>query len=252
MAKPPEFLDELPTADSDSGVPDTLPDAATEKAAEVEGKDTQTTKTTKTTESKKRKAKKPAEKAAKASKPKTTDTSAKAPIVSEASETELESGSKEEEAPAMPAEAVETKETVETVQGTDETPEQGDLTETKMPVVLGSGKLPHAIVHQWDTMLSSVTAPTRNAIWEQAITGMEQLLRTPRSDLQLPKGKLTEQQIVEVEKYLNDLGYCLPAATDLRGSGRSSFTGLNPVASGSKQKRREARNERLLGLANCR
>jgi len=97
-------------------------------------------------------------------------------------------------------------------------PDSEDLVEPTEPVVLGSQKLPPKIVHMWDDLMIAVSTKTRDAVWEQGISSMEVLLKTRRWDLLAPRGKLTEAQIQEIEKWLETIGYKL--STDVTAPAR--------------------------------
>lgn len=158
---------------------------------------------------------------------------------------------------------VETERTAEAVTVAQEEPEltepaepaeQADLVETKELVTLGGSKLPKEIVHLWDTMMAGFSNATRNAVWEKGLDSMESLMGTPVTYLLRPRGPMRQAQVDELNAYLATLGYILPArmATN-RLAGRQpgipvggNKTPVDNLAA------REARNKRFEKMANCR
>ncbi len=144
------------------------------------------------------------------------------------------------QAPKLPAPAV---------TGKESPPVQGDLVASNRPVLLGGSPLPSEMIHRWDEMMTTLSGNTRNAVWETGIQGMEELLRTARTDLVKPRGQLTEDQCQELEAWLGRNGYLIPrrAGVSPRGLRRPPGKAVD-VKTGKQvnnRRVREARVERM-------
>lgn len=76
------------------------------------------------------------------------------------------------------------------------------------------------LFRRWDQLLTEVSQPTRNVIWEMGINDMQSLLRNTREDLLKPTGQLTEPQVVEVENWLAKYDATLSPKTATRPASR--------------------------------
>lgn len=129
------------------------------------------------------------------------------------------------EAPESPSEAAsevtseEPEEAENTQEAAQEEPVQAVTPDLPLPAEPGPGDLfgadtvPRARVETteivaalWDQMLGELSQPTRNALWEQGLQGMANLLAVPKTDLLHPRGSLNSHQLAEVEAWVTAHG----------------------------------------------